>query len=298
MSLGRARLVLLIVVSLFCLGCSARYSFSSLSSKLFDSGDGDLTYSGDESEELRAPLAVEVNQAFVDEAGVLHVNVKVTAQTTLDARKVAVALVGLSDGTPIERELKNLSQELSADRIYAGKSAILLFSMKAAGLSEYQVQCAWGDDSARLALPVAGEKAKAVSGDVDVKANADSQETIKRGSGDGRVILENVEVESTALDCDVKPCNMRYAVTASIRNATLGVVNDVLLATGFVWVAEGESLTEGWNGHAKNAAQEQVVRLEGLNLQPGASRAVRVNIDRVVPLLSGGSFVPRVRLVD
>ncbi len=111
------------------------------------------------------------------------------------------------------------------------------------------------------------------------------------------VALNAVDIEEQVLDCPAQPCDLKYIVSAGIENGTPQAVGALKLAIGIYWVTEG-LLPEIPAAGAPLSAAEEPIDLGGTVLAPGEKKRIRINVDRAIPVVPGGRFVPHLRLLE
>ena len=109
--------------------------------------------------------------------------------------------------------------------------------------------------------------------------------------------LEKLSIESKTVPCEQEPCQVKYFVNASVANKSAKALTGISLAIGIYWVNDGE-LPRLPQPLAPAGGNEAVVGLNRLVLAPGASRKVRIAVDRDIPEVPGGQFIPHVRILE
>lgn len=266
-----------------------------------------------------SPVDVRVDRAFYQGDG-LHVKVRVTSKTELPTADIVVNITGLDEGQVIESYEQRLSEVFPLDELDVGEAALLDFVLKNPELSEYQVQCRWGEEahkpiavasdapdlpatepveSARAALAVP-EQANAPAAPEIVAKQEAPQETkgievplIPTG---GDLVLKLSELEKREVTCDQPPCDRYYTIRATLLNQSASPIGGIVLASGLQWVNDGATMNPP-EPFSKVLEGESVVGLEGFVLQPSKEKKLKVAVDRAVPTVPGGQFVPYLRLV-
>ncbi|MCB0359015.1 MAG: hypothetical protein KDD44_05250 [Bdellovibrionales bacterium] len=104
------------------------------------------------------------------------------------------------------------------------------------------------------------------------------------------------KVSRSAVSCQSPPCDELMTATIVITNPPKAPVRDALeLAVGLMWLEEGKQPRVNT---ATPQPGEDIVQLNGLRLMPGGHRRVRIRIERPVPVVVGGAFIPTVRIAD
>lgn len=257
---------------------------------------------------LEAPLTLNVVQAFYDGPR-LHLKVRLDAKTTISADEVIVSVAGLKDGQIREVHDQRLQAVVPFKRLSSGESAVVPFVLDGTGLSEYQVGLTWGEEAKLTGhgpfkhgasngpgQPAAARASLAGPG-AAVTPHAGEIVPPDEDTTDATVILRDVELERHEVPCDEPPCELRYTVHAILLNNGRTALTEVGLASGFVWVEEGTQPAIPADFQPLRDIEEPVT-LKNLGLQGGTERKLKVNVDRPVPDIPGGSFQPYLRIVE
>jgi hypothetical protein len=305
------------------------------SDQLFDQGTPEIKsaalaapkFSNNEiDKQPRAPIAIDVRQAFLQE-DTLQIKLGLRSKTFVRTDSIYVGVRGLADGVTVVEEFRLLADESNRKWLDQESNLLVSFSIPAEGLSEYQILGAWGDDARNLAKRLSDEKSKLSSNvktatelgiePADFSSSQKAQETraklgiVSRSqqaamstSGEGEeirelrvVALEGVDIESELDDCPAEPCDLRYRIFARLKNlGETKTVDSIELAIGLYWASEGQ-LPQTPKSGSKATANEEVVALKNLAIAPGGSKAIRVRVNRGVPQIPGGRFVPHIRVL-
>jgi hypothetical protein len=198
----------------------------------------------------------------------------------------------------------------------AEQSIVLLFTLRAQELSEYQVRCSWGEDARKYARHRPAQAAPALPGeggqaprqiaaaepqagkprdDLAADYRRASLATTKEAGG---VELTDVTIDEEQVPCPgLAPCALRYTVKARLLNNSAGAVAGLALGIGLYWANQGQLPVIPERGMPATP-NEKVMRFEDLSLPPGASKALRIHLDRDVPIVPGGAFVPHLRVLE
>lgn len=254
------------------------------------------------------PLDIGVDQAFIEKEQ-LRVRARVTAKTQLDPKLVRVTVSGLHEGNVVEEQEKNLAEEFPFPVLEAGKAAVIHFALPAESLSEYQVKCSWQEPGSDQRAVVSAQGKPAVEGVVTaaVPLQTPSAPTIASEkvspraepvviSGGRGLILENIGVESREIPCGSKSCDKLFTVYGELLNDSGRTVRNISLALGLFWKDQGASLGLPADSAGTLSENEETVELGELELPPGMSKRMKIEVDRAVPQLPGGSFVPHLRV--
>ncbi len=269
-----------------------------------------------------APVQADVTQAFFV-GGDLHVTIQLLAKTEIAAAKLIVRLLGLETGTIRKVQEQRASEIVGEDTLEAGESLLFRLKVPAENLTEYQIQVAWGAE-ADIASPKPqpgpqpshGGEASAgtgssddgeagageVGGDSGSPESGNGAEAVVSGrsSADGVKSLigfRATELEETGGRCGAPPCDKQYAIRAEIENASEERLSNVRLAVGIYFSVPG--MVPSWKRNLEPLADgEEVIDLGGTVLEPGALKKIKVDVDRKVPVVTGGAFLPYVRVLD
>lgn len=256
-----------------------------------------------------APVEVRVDRAFYQSDG-LHVKVRVTSKTDLPTSDIVVNVTGLDEGQVIESYEQRLSEVFPVDELDVGEAALLDFLLKNPELSEYQVQCRWGEEAHKPATPeiaaapqeVAPGDARAALGispsaigSAPVAALAAEIELPLLPTG-GDLVLKLAELEQRSVNCEQPPCDRYFTIRATLLNQSAAPIGGIVLASGLQWVNDGATVRPP-EPFSKVLEGESAVALDGFVLQPGKEKRLKVAVDRAVPTVPGGQFVPYLRMV-
>jgi hypothetical protein len=108
--------------------------------------------------------------------------------------------------------------------------------------------------------------------------------------------IAELDVENETILCNEPPCDIMYTVLAQLENRGAQTVDNVQIAVGLYWANSGQ-LPKVPNANSSLQDNEELIELDGLNIAAGSRATVRVKLDRSVPDVPGGSFIPHVRLL-
>ena len=226
------------------------------------------------------PFDVEIERVVYTEKS-LHVFARVTPHCVLPAAEVALRLSGFKDGQKIGESIAALSQAA----LRTGKDEGLLnpqgdlepdtpvtvhVSLAAELLSDFQFEVLWGDDA--LAVLRAAGTSPGVPAEL-------------------RALSVSEEAEEA---CRSQNCAPRLLISGEILNSGQGPLNEVVLGVGYTLNSLAGQV-DFWSRIPEN---EEQVRVTGLGLAPGASRAVRIRFRNPIPDLWRDKVTPRVRILS
>lgn len=247
------------------------------------------------------PLRVRIVQSFLDSERKLHVNVHVTPLIDLPGEEIAVSVVGLKEGHVRREQVKRLYDAYPVETVSRGTTVALTFVMDPSDLNEFQVRCSWGAEGREMA-----SRATALPAEAAGEAQT-GDDTTQPQSGGGAEKMPPPEVVAAALSladlstsvseipCEAAPCDRLLTIRGLLKNDGAAPVERATLAARLVWVNEGEDEPAVTTGPL--LPDEEEIVLEGIGLQPGRARRLKITIDRPVPVVGGGAFVPQIRLL-
>lgn len=226
------------------------------------------------------PFTLEILDDLNDGSS-LHVHGRITAATVWPSDDIMVRVSGVKSGEPVELAsypLLELLKPTGADsqkialNLTAEKPVDFFVSVPASGLTDYQLELLWGRE-AKHSLPL---------------ENSHPQNVLP-----GVLTLTNMRIEKMTRGCPAAPCPSIYRISGTIFNGSAGVITEASLGVGYVWTPSGTSL----DLHDQIPQDEETVHITGLKLAPQESRPFKLDLDKAVPEVSGGSYRPVVRIV-
>lgn len=262
------------------------------------------------------PIRVEVSQAFVDE-GNLHLKVQLESKTELPSDEILVTVRGLKNGAVIESKSQVLSDIIGIQQVSPDMRFALSFALPAGGIEEYQVIAMWGEDAQRAlgqgvdvpstAVPLRPDEvapgmtppeSEQVAESVKPRPLAQLSQPLRSEKSDsGQFRLVDIKVHESRAKCEILPCDILYSVTARLKNDSSRIVQDIQVALGLFWAPIGAQPNTPEN-FAPLDENEELISLTNLRLAPGEGKQVRVRVDRPVPVVPGGRFLPHIRLLS
>ncbi|MFN8389264.1 MAG: hypothetical protein U0136_03135 [Bdellovibrionota bacterium] len=115
--------------------------------------------------------------------------------------------------------------------------------------------------------------------------------------GPGKLEIKDVGLEEETVACGQPPCDRRYTLRARVVNTGGGPLSELELGVGLAW-AEGTSLPKPPADYEPKRNREETVALKQIVLRPGDSKKLKIKIDRAVPVVPGGAFVPYIRIIQ
>lgn len=244
----------------------------------------------------QAPLSIEVAQAFFDQEK-LNVKVVVTTHTEINPADIVIGIAGLRDGELVEETYKKISEVVASEELDAETKLIVRFELVSKDLSEYQVKCSWGKDARELwAKLTPSIDAPATESRAALANQKLDPEILKTPALSGNLELSELDIQSEELPCVIPPCDLSYTVVGKFFNGKEKTASTAKLAVGLYWANEGQlpQLPQATDTINEN---EEIVNV-ALGLESRESATIRVKLNRSVPQVPGGSFIPHVRLIS
>lgn len=244
--------------------------------------------------EKKAPLSVDVAQAFFDQEK-LNIKIILSTHTEVDPSQIVLGVSGLSDGELVEETYKKLSDVVAGDLLEADSKIAVRFELTQKDLTEYQVRCSWGNEAKDLWAKLTPAEQKQEPQDARASL-ATSKDNLNLPALSGKLELSNLDIQSEQLQCVLPPCDLSYTVVGKFYNGTENVAQKAKLAVGLYWANDGQ-VPQIPDSNEQVNENEEVVEV-ALGLQSRETATIRVKLDRSVPQVPGGSFIPHVRLIS
>jgi len=357
-------------------------SISFLTFCLVFTGCGALGFSGSsfnsqtvltDPESGEAPVDVKIKSAS-REGDLLLLDVNVTPQTSIRTDRLAVAMIGLSEGGEVvRREVALVKDLVQKNTLAAGEEVQVNFVVEAAGISDYEIKCSWGAQAVALVKnnkSVPTPKIKDASGMIEKLAQSepelvqvatasndatsrgrlktgmiqeeiadlmestaheeedliegernkslvslDSSNTIEEAplpvetvktvqkqsalsqtGKAGKVLITGLKKVKTLSKCGAPPCDYYYALDAVVENQSSRPVKNVQFGIGIFWQGDQAKAEVPIDG-APVGENEEVLEQNNIDLSPGESRRINVELDQAIPVVPGGAFVPNIRIL-
>lgn len=228
------------------------------------------TSPAEEAKQAELPFSLSVAQEFNDGKR-LYVKAAIEAHARWSTAEAVVSLTGYREGSEVAKRQVPLAS--LGPVLEQGSRHEIPIVLDAPAISDYQIELMWGRDSAEM-----------------FKADAPKP----AGSSEAAIELRNVSVRSERVRCDTgQGCELKFSIMAVLRNTSEKQVDHAVLGTGFIWLdAAALDLSQ------RIPENEATVELTGLALGPGASRKVRLVLDRTVPERPDGAYHPVVRVIS
>lgn len=125
--------------------------------------------------------------------------------------------------------------------------------------------------------------------------NAVNQDIVNQEAGE--LEISDIDIVSDVISCKAEPCDISYTVYANLINNSSQSIDTVKIAVGLYWANEGQlpKIPEASN---RLLSSEELVELSDVSLASGRSQKVKMKLDRNVPQVPGGSFIPHIRLLE
>lgn len=249
------------------------------------------------------PLKVRVAQAFFNGED-LHIKVHVSTKTELPADSIVVEVSGLREGEIKESQYQQLSKVTGLPVLQAGQIIVVPFTLQAQELTEYQVRTTWGEEAQAVLRANASSEdvvqsvkdAKNLPAEIELRAAPSTHQPPPVKATRPELRLENLVVREELLVCDDAPCDLLYTLEVELVNHGETAAHAPSLALGLYWANEGQVPQVPLSDQGL-MPQEEHIFLDTLVLAPGTRRPLRVRVDRAVPQVPGGRFIPHLRVL-
>lgn len=232
----------------------------------------------------------------------------VIATDTLDEDSLVALRFTLSSGDLSEYQVKcNWGPGVSIPTVTAHVETLLEVAQPLAQSEEEQLEVALESD-ALIIEPTEGITRASLSREIELGEELDfaggekKDDNIQVVESEREAIeqddlrIQELDVENETILCSEPPCDIMYTVLAKLENKGTETVDSVQIAVGLYWANSGQ-LPKVPAPDAELQENEELIELSELNIASGKSKKVRVKLDRSVPDVPGGSFIPHVRLL-
>ena len=154
-------------------------------------------------------------------------------------------------------------------------------------------------EDADIQIPAKGVTRASLSRDPEILEAVETDSDVEKEEDalpSSSLEIYELDIENETILCDTPPCDIIYTVLAELKNNGSEEVNSVQLAVGLYWANSGQ-LPRVPSADAVLQENEELIELKDLGITSNNSRTVRVKLDRSVPDVPGGSFIPHVRLL-
>jgi hypothetical protein len=222
-------------------------------------------------EQPQLPFSVSIAEELNDGER-LYVKVAIDARAHWSTAESVVVLTGYRNGVRVGERRAPLTA--LGPVLEQGAHHELPIVLTAPNITDYQVELMWGRDSQELLAQKPVRPAEGVEG--------------------APLEVRNMSVHAERVNCSPdKGCELQYSIAAELRNGSEKKIDGAVLGTGFIWID-----SPALDLSKRIPENEATVELSGLNLGPGASRKIRLVLDRTVPERSDGAFKPVLRVVS
>ncbi len=197
----------------------------------------------------------------------LHILASIESRTPWDPSRVMVRLTGFSGEKVLgvsDYPLLGSGNSGAPTVFEPGRPFDVSLSNPVAGVTDYQLELLWGEESG-----------------MELKSAAPSP-----------LQLRNVAVIKSATPCSAERCPVVYEVSGELINSGPGKIARAALGVGFLPHAQG-----GGGLVAGIPAEEEVVDIAALALEPGRSRPIKLSVEQP-ELVGGGELSPVVRVLS
>lgn len=196
----------------------------------------------------------------------LHILASIESRTMWDPRRVMVRLTGLSGDTVLgvnDYSLVGSGNPAVPAVLEPGRPFDVSLSIPVGGVTDYQLELLWGEESG-----------------VELKGTAPSP-----------LQLKNLTVAKSEVPCVAAKCPVVFEVSGDLANFGTGTIARAALGVGFLPHAKGGGAIAGV------PADEEVIDLASLALEPGSARPIKLSVEQP-ELAGGGELTPVVRIVS
>lgn len=109
--------------------------------------------------------------------------------------------------------------------------------------------------------------------------------------------IKTIKKIKKIISCDNPPCDFQYVLDATVENNLDYEVNEVSLGVGLYWKSAGKSDLDLPLQGDPITENEELIK-EKITIAPGESQVVSVELDRAIPDVTGGEFVPNLRIIS
>ncbi|MBL7662765.1 hypothetical protein JNK13_08435 [bacterium] len=276
-------------------------SFSACTTKQASTGQNQLA----NSTTITDPLSYEVLDSKLTPQGLLSVTGSITAKTDWPTNNAVLELSTFVNGERKASKYVYLDQALGKEMLKRNSKDILALSIESMGATDYQMRLLWGAETKQFAKNNTNEISDQSQAKIETtKPQSSAANTTDQGSAPQTATKEElkekldalalVELEtiSNTIACSVPPCDLELVVSGKIYNPTATTIKDPKLALGLAYAPDGRPTPT-----AADPSTEEIVELSGVTIDSGQKRVIKLTVDRPVPQIPGGKFVPVLRIV-
>ena len=252
------------------------------------------------------PVRIEIVQSFF-EGQHFHVKLHLTALSEMDPSSILVSIAGLRQGEKVEQKSIRVDSVVDDDTLEEQSLVALSFVLEEQNLTEYQITCAWGKDAVdpiteygrgKLSEKVLADEPEYPEvypkSETPIFELENPQESIPYF--EPSLVLQELEVIETPIDCNRAPCDVQYVIEGYIYNEGNALASEATIAVGLYW-AKYRKLPRLPQPNSDILPHEEVIRLNNLSLAPDGRQKIKVTLDKPVPVVRGGSFIPHIRII-
>lgn len=235
----------------------------------------------------QGPFNLEIFEELNDGQN-LYLRAGLRSETPWEIKQLGIRLTTLKEGESKEVVEKPLSElllpvvEPRRDVVQAGEQVEFAVTVASIDVSDYQLELLWGKE----ARSVVGTQ----------KVNKISEEQVQK-----KVSLKDLVFTALSSDCDKPPCGITYSAVGKLVNLGSEVVEELRLEVGFQDMSISQSGRDAVNTGTKDRLKliaREAITLNNINLEPGASRVIRIGIEESVPASYKDRYKPVVRVVS
>ena len=275
------------------------------------------------------PFSMQVAQKFYNNDSLI-LRVHLTTKVAVSPADLAVEAVGLRNGEVISRDLRFLDSVISTPILESDKKISVSLQLDDPSITEYQIRGMWGadahakrlasldnagkkeilDTAANMPIPASSMNSRASlatnlvepnlsdqkeSTPPEIKILPENQEVV---ASSNPLVLEIIKTDRKATDCGGQDnCPEIVTMYGILENKSNSAISDIRLAVGLFW-QEGDTKPQLPAPGSAITGNEREVRLPTAILLPGEKKRIRLFVDRELPVIPGGRFIAKARVLS
>lgn len=112
-----------------------------------------------------------------------------------------------------------------------------------------------------------------------------------------QVVIRNLKKVKTQSECAKPPCDYFYSLNAVVQNTGSRAIKNVAFGIGIYWKGDQQKALFPEFGEPLGE-NEEVLEQSNINLAPGESKNISVELEQAIPVVPGGAFVPNIRVLN
>jgi len=285
-------LTVFVIAALVLSSCAPRYQKPAVA-----------MYDGEES-----PFILKVLDE-VNDGSRLHVLGSVKAKSDWNSEEVVVRLLGMNGNKEKNHADYRLSRSIAGGKfIRAGQEVTFTLDLSSGDITDYQLELLWGAETSGIPAEVET---------VDDTAPAKASFADPGTAAPVKAKLEFLKRELVPVSLASGKNTFHYKIGGEVMNYTSLSLSQAILKVGFLWrpvdliLSVIPQLETASLGRARDVTLEntELLKVLGVPIEelevalpgpigPGERRPFSINLDQEVPMISGGSYVPVIRLAE